>query len=38
MEILRSRATPIYEYIHKAKFCLCYVFQNAYISPVLEAI
>ena len=35
---LRPQGTPISEEIHKAKFCLCYIFSNAYISAVLEAI
>ena len=35
------KQTPISvcnEYIHKAKFYLSYIFSNAYISAVLEAI
>ena len=36
---LRPRGSSIYEYIpKKAKFCLWYVFQNAYSSAVLQAI
>ena len=31
---LRPCGTPIYE----AKFCLCFIFQNAYLSALLEAI
>jgi len=38
MKLSKAAGTPIYEEIHGEKFGLCYIFQNAYISAVLEAI
>ena len=38
IKLFSLRGTPIYGWFYKVKFCLCYIFKNAYISAFLASI